>query len=146
MLTMRKRISVFSAIVFAIVSVGLAPAYAVDQRVIDVVEVTWAGAAAPAANAQGIAKIIDTEVNSDWLKFTTMPAIANRQSSRPAGISSSGAIAGTAIFGAYNAYGACTSGCDLFVNTGSTSIYRFTNLYKNKDYTDMATANILVKI
>ena len=72
MLTMRKRISVFSAIVFAIVSVGLAPAYAVDQRVIDVVEVTWAGAAAPAANAQGIAKIIDTEVNSDWLKFTTM--------------------------------------------------------------------------
>lgn len=69
---MRKRVSVFSAIVFAIVLVGLAPAYAVDQRVIDVVEVTWAGAAAPAANAQGIAKIIDTEVNSDWLKFTTM--------------------------------------------------------------------------
>ena len=50
MLTMRKRLSVLTAILFAVVSLGLAPAYAVDERVIDVVSVTWAGAAAPAGD------------------------------------------------------------------------------------------------
>ena len=42
---MRKRLSTVVAIVFAIGSLGLAPAYAVDERVIDVVAVTWNGAA-----------------------------------------------------------------------------------------------------
>lgn len=51
---------------------GLAPAYAVDERVIDVVEVTWPGAAAPAANAAAMAAIIDTDVNTDWKIFTTL--------------------------------------------------------------------------
>ena len=51
---------------------GLSPAYAVDQRVIDVVEVTWPGAATPAGNAAAVAKVIDTDVNADWLKFTAM--------------------------------------------------------------------------
>ena len=32
------------AATFGFLSLGLAPAYAVDERVIDVVEVTWAGA------------------------------------------------------------------------------------------------------
>ena len=72
MLTMSKRPTSFIAIVIAFVSLGLSPAYAVDQRVVDVVEVTWPGAAAPAGNAAAVAKVIDTDVNADWLKFTAM--------------------------------------------------------------------------
>jgi hypothetical protein len=51
---------------------GLAPAYAVDERVIDVVEVTWTGAPAPAGDAKKVGSVIDTEVNADWKLFTTM--------------------------------------------------------------------------
>jgi hypothetical protein len=69
---MSKRLSSFIAIVIAFVSVGLSPAYAVDQRVIDVVEVTWPGAVAPVGNGAAVAKVIDTDVNADWLKFTAM--------------------------------------------------------------------------
>jgi len=72
MLTMRKRLSVLTAILFAFVSLGLAPAYAVDERVVDVVAVTWPGAAAPAGDVNEVAKVINTEVNADWLKFTAM--------------------------------------------------------------------------
>ncbi len=68
----RNRFALNFAAVFAFVSIGLAPAYAVDERLIDVVEVTWAGAAAPAGNAAAVAKVIDTEVNADWKLFTTM--------------------------------------------------------------------------
>jgi len=69
---MRKRLSVITAILFAIVSLGFAPAYAVDERVIDVVAVTWPGAVAPAGDVNEVAKVINTEVNADWLKFTAM--------------------------------------------------------------------------
>jgi hypothetical protein len=69
---MSKRPTSFIAIVIAFVSLGLSPAYAVDQRVVDVVEVTWPGAAAPAGNAAAVARVIDTDVNADWLKFTAM--------------------------------------------------------------------------
>ena len=72
MLTMSKRLPSFIAIVIAFVSLGLAPAYAVDERVIDVVAVTWAGAIAPAGDVNEVAKVIDTDVNKDWLKFTSM--------------------------------------------------------------------------
>ena len=72
MLTMSKRLPSFIAIVIAFISVGFSPAYAVDQRVIDVVEVTWPGAVAPAGNAAAVAKVIDKDVNADWLKFTAM--------------------------------------------------------------------------
>ena len=72
MLTMRKRLSTIAAIVFAIVSLGLAPAYAVDERVIDVVAVTWNGAATALSNPATVAEVIDKEVNADWKKFTTM--------------------------------------------------------------------------
>ncbi len=68
----RKTTTAFFALVFAFVSLGFSPAYAVDERIIDVVEVTWAGAAAPPGNAAAIAKVIDTEVNADWKKFTTL--------------------------------------------------------------------------
>jgi len=69
---MSKRVSSFIAIVFAFVSLGLSPAFALDERVIDVVEVTWPGAASPAGNAAAVAKVIDTEVNAEWKKFTTL--------------------------------------------------------------------------
>jgi len=69
---MSKRLSTFIAIVFAFVSLGLSPAFALDERIIDVVEVTWPGAAAPAGNAAAVAKIIDTEVNAEWKKYTTL--------------------------------------------------------------------------
>jgi hypothetical protein len=72
MLSMSKRLTSFIAIVIAFVSVGLSPAYAVDQRVIDVVEVTWPGAVAPVGDGAAVAKVIDTDVNADWLKFTAM--------------------------------------------------------------------------
>ena len=69
---MRKRLSTLVAIVFAIGSLGLAPAYAVDERVIDVVAVTWNGAATALSNPATVAEVIDKEVNADWKKFTTM--------------------------------------------------------------------------
>jgi hypothetical protein len=69
---MSKRVSSFIAIVFAFVSLGLSPAYAVDQRVIDIVEVTWPGAVAPVGDGAAVAKVIDKDVNADWLKFTAM--------------------------------------------------------------------------
>ena len=69
---MSKKLPSFIAIVIAFVSLGLAPAYAFDQRVVDVVAVTWVGAVAPAGDVNEVAKIIDTDVNSDWLKFTAM--------------------------------------------------------------------------
>ena len=67
-----RRFTLGLAATFGFLSLGLAPAYAVDERVIDVVEVTWAGAPAPAGDANKVATVIDTEVNADWKKFTTM--------------------------------------------------------------------------
>ena len=49
---MRNRLTLILAAVFGFISIGLAPAYAIDERVIDVVEVTWAGAVAPAGDAK----------------------------------------------------------------------------------------------
>ena len=60
------------AIVIGFVSFGLAPAYALDERVIDVVEVTWNGAPALGGNTKAVAEVINTEVNADWKKYTTM--------------------------------------------------------------------------
>ena len=72
MLTMRKHLSSLIALVIAFVSLGLAPAYAVDQRVIDVVAVTWNGAVPLRGDVTTVANVIDTEVNDDWKRFTTM--------------------------------------------------------------------------
>ena len=68
----RKAVTIVLAMVFGFVSLGFSPAYAVDERVIDVVEVTWTGAEAPAGDAKKVATVIDTDVNADWKKFTTM--------------------------------------------------------------------------
>jgi hypothetical protein len=68
----KKRLTGLIAAVVGFTALGLAPAYAVDERVIDVVAVTWAGAGAPAGDANAVAKVIDSEVNADWKKFTTL--------------------------------------------------------------------------
>jgi hypothetical protein len=68
----KKRLSLFIAILVGFVGLGLTPALAVDERVVDVVAVTWAGAVAPAGDVSTVAKAIDSEVNADWKKFTTL--------------------------------------------------------------------------
>ena len=68
----KKRLSLFIAILVGFVGLGLTPALAVDERVVDVVAVTWAGAGAPAGDANAVAKVIDSDVNADWKKFTTL--------------------------------------------------------------------------
>jgi hypothetical protein len=69
---MKKQIAGFVAILIGFVSFGLTPAYALDERVIDVVEVTWNGAPALRGDAKVVAEVIDKEVNADWKKYTTM--------------------------------------------------------------------------
>ena len=68
----KSKLAAFVAIVIGFVSLGFAPAYALDERVIDVVEVTWNGAATPIGGVNVLAEVIDKEVNADWVKFTTM--------------------------------------------------------------------------
>jgi hypothetical protein len=68
----KNKLAAFVAIVIGFVSIGLAPAYALDERVIDVVEVTWNGAAALRGDSKVVAEVIDKEVNADWKKYTTM--------------------------------------------------------------------------
>ena len=68
----RSRLVLILAAVFGFVSFGLSPAYAVDERVIDVVAVTWNGAPTALSNPATVAEVIDKEVNADWKKFTTM--------------------------------------------------------------------------
>lgn len=72
MKSIKKRIAAVAAVVCAITSVGLSPALAVETRVIDIVTVTWPGAPALPADANKIASLINTEVNADWKKFTTL--------------------------------------------------------------------------
>ena len=67
-----KRISLILAAVFAFVSVGLTPAIAADERVIDIVTVTWPGSIPLPGDAQFISEAINTNVNADWIKFTAM--------------------------------------------------------------------------
>ena len=72
MKSIKKRIAAAAAVVCAITYVGLSPAIAVETRVIDIVTVTWPGAPALPADANKIANLINTEVNADWKKFTTL--------------------------------------------------------------------------
>ena len=72
MIHVKNKLAAFVAIVIGFVSTGLAPAYALDERVIDVVEVTWNGAPALRGDSKVVAEVIDKEVNADWKKYTTM--------------------------------------------------------------------------
>ena len=69
---MNRRGHVFLVLVIGFSSLGLTAAVAVDTRVIDVVEVTWPGARKAPADATGIAKIINNDVNARWKTFTTL--------------------------------------------------------------------------
>ena len=70
--SVKSKLAGFVTILIGFISIGLSPAYALDERVIDVVEVSWNGAPELRSNAQIMADVIDTEVNADWKKYTTM--------------------------------------------------------------------------
>jgi hypothetical protein len=59
---MRKPLSTLTALIIGFVGLGLSPALAVDERVIDVVAVTWPGAPVLPGDASEIARLINTEV------------------------------------------------------------------------------------
>jgi hypothetical protein len=68
----KSKVAGFVAILIGFISIGFSPAYALDERLIDVVEVTWNGAPALRGDAKIMAEVIDTEVNANWKKYTTM--------------------------------------------------------------------------
>ena len=67
----RKRLPIFVAILVGFVGLGLTPALAVDERVIDVVSVNWPGSAPLYATVNEIAAAVDTDVNARWKAYTT---------------------------------------------------------------------------
>ena len=72
MSTVRKRLSIFVALTIGFVGLGLTPALAVDERVIDIVSVNWSGSAAIPATLNEIAAAVDTDVNTRWKSYTTL--------------------------------------------------------------------------
>lgn len=68
----RSQVATVMATVVGFVGLGLTPALAVDVRLVDVVAVTWAGAGSLAGDVNKVASVINTEVNADWKKFTTL--------------------------------------------------------------------------
>ena len=66
-----KRTSLLTALSFCFVGLGLTPALAVDERVIDIVTVSWAGSAPVPATGDQLATLVNTEVNKSWRSFTT---------------------------------------------------------------------------
>ena len=69
---MRKRISVFVVLFFGLAGVGLTPAIALDERVIDIVSVNWAGSPLLTTSVDQIAVVVNTQVNASWKTFTTL--------------------------------------------------------------------------
>lgn len=67
-----KRIAFFVALTIGFSAFGLTPALAVDERVIDIVSVSWAGSAALPASVDQLAVLVNTEVNKSWKSFTTL--------------------------------------------------------------------------
>ena len=67
-----RRVSIFTSLIVGIIGLGLTPAYALDERVIDIVELSWPGSIPSVADATEMAKIVDVEVNAEWKKFTTL--------------------------------------------------------------------------
>ncbi len=70
--TARNRLAVLLSTVFAITSLGLTPAIAVDERVIDIVSVSWAGSVELPASVDQLETLINTEVNASWRVFTKL--------------------------------------------------------------------------
>ena len=67
-----KRISILLISTVGFVGLGLSPAQAVDQRVIDIVSVSWTGSTTPPATVDQLAVLVNTEVNKSWKSFTTL--------------------------------------------------------------------------
>lgn len=70
--TVSKRLSIFSALVIGFVGLGLTPALAIDERVIDIVSVNWPGSAALPASVAQISTAVDSDVNARWKSYTTL--------------------------------------------------------------------------
>lgn len=68
----KKRVAWLTAFIIGFATVGAAPSFALDERVIDIVEVTWPGAVAPVADATKMADVVNKDVNTDWKIFTTL--------------------------------------------------------------------------
>ncbi|MBF8252900.1 MAG: M6 family metalloprotease [Actinobacteria bacterium] len=67
-----KRVAFVTAALFCFATLGLTPAYAVDERVIDIVSVSWDGAAALPSGVKDLEILVNTEVNASWKSFTTL--------------------------------------------------------------------------
>ena len=67
-----KRFAFVTAALFGLATLGLAPAYAVDERVIDIVSVSWAGSVPLPAGVKELEIKVNTEVNASWKSFTTL--------------------------------------------------------------------------
>ena len=72
MSTVHKRVSILTALIFGFVGLGLTPALALDERVIDIVSVTWSGSSALAVPVDKIATAVDTDVSARWKSYTTL--------------------------------------------------------------------------
>ncbi len=68
----RYRIATILAAVLATISTGLTPAYAADERIIDIVSVSWTGSVPLPASVNELASLINTEVNASWKVFTQL--------------------------------------------------------------------------
>jgi len=71
---MRARTFSWQALIVALfLLIGLVPAVqAADIRVIDVAQITWAGAAEPSASMSDVVSSIQNEVSRNWTAFTTL--------------------------------------------------------------------------
>ena len=69
---MIKRTALFLALTVGFAGLGLTPALAVDERIIDIVSVSWAGSAPLPANVTQLAVTVNTEVNKSWKSSTVL--------------------------------------------------------------------------
>ena len=68
----RNRLAIFVAILVGFVGLGLTPALAVDERVVDIVSVNWPGSPGLAAMVDEIATTVEKDVNARWKAYTTL--------------------------------------------------------------------------
>jgi hypothetical protein len=69
---MRKRASVVLTLIITASFLNFVPAFAADSRPVDVVSVTWPGAAAIPSTVGEIFGLIDSDVSARWKNFTTL--------------------------------------------------------------------------
>ena len=67
-----KRTALLLTLTVGFASLGLTPALAVDERIIDIVSVSWAGSAPLPANVTQLAVTVNTEVNKSWKSNTVL--------------------------------------------------------------------------